>query len=345
MPHRAASEVIPDEIPGRWVAEAAWPPRLTELVFFLNDNALSTEAGPAETATYVGDRIVGLTKPEWLDRPPVEQSIDDALSLVFRTPPLEDDLEILGAPRLKLRISADRPVAKLAARLVEMTADGRSWLVSSGLLNLTHRDSHARPEPLVPGEAYDVEVSLAAIAHRFRTGSRIGLALSEGLWPLVWPSPRIATLSLTLGAASTLILPVRPMEAEAAVFSIPERHTPPGDKARQPTTMTEPVAPGLYRIELASPPTPIQLKSTGTILARGRWEVSEIAEGDPNSCVWTHRASSRWTRGDWDCAVEVAYELRSTAEDFHLTESLTARRGESVVFEARTESRIRRDLV
>jgi putative CocE/NonD family hydrolase len=345
MPYRAASEVIPAEIPGRWVAETAWPPQVRDRVFFLNDSTLSTGAGPAEIATCVGDRIVGLTKPEWLDRPPVEQSIDDALSLVFRTPALEDDLEILGAPLLRLRISADQPVAKLAARLVEMTADGRSWLVSSGLLNLTHRDSHARPEPLVPGEAYDVEVSLAAIAHRFRAGSRIGLALSESLWPLVWPSPQVVTLSLTLGAASTLMLPVRPMEAEAAVFSIPERHTPPGDKARRPTTITEPVAPGRYRIELESPPTPTQLKSTGTSLARGRREVSQMAEGDPNSCVWAHRASSRWTRGDWDCAVEAAYELRSTAEDFQLIESLTARRGDRVVFEARTESRIRRNLV
>jgi hypothetical protein len=345
MPYRAASEVLPAEIPGRWIAEAAWPPRMAAQVLYLTDGDLSDQAGPPETVSYVGDRVVGLTKPEWLDRPPVEQSPDDARSLVFRTPPLTDDLEILGVPVLKLQISADRPVAKLAARLVEITAEGDSWLVSSGLLNLTHRDSHARPEPLVLGEAYDVELSLAAIAHRFRAGSRIGLALSESLWPLVWPSPRIVTLSLTLGAASTLTLPVRPIEAEPAAFDIPEIHTPPGDRARRPTAVTDPVSPGRYRIELESPPTPARLKSTGTTLARGRWEVSEIAEGDPNSCVWTHRASSRWTRGDWDCAIEAACELRSMAKDFRLTESLTARRGDAIIFETRVDSRIKRDLV
>ncbi|HEY3887856.1 MAG TPA: CocE/NonD family hydrolase [Caulobacteraceae bacterium] len=345
MPSCAPSAVVPAEIPGRWIAEAAWPPRTIERVLYLTDGALSDQPGPAETVICVGDRIVGLTKPEWLDRPPVEQSPDDARSLVFRTAALTEDLEILGAPVLKLQISADRPVAKLAARLVEMTADGRSWLVSSSLLNLTHRDSHARPEPLGPGEVYDVEIALAAIAHRFRAGSRIGLALSESLWPLVWPSPEIVTLTLMLGASSILTLPVRPIEAEPAALDIPEIHTPPGDRARRPTAVTDPIAPGRYRIELASPPTPTLLKSTGTTLGRGRLEVSEIAEADPNSGVWTHRASSSWKRGKWDCTVEAACELRSTAEDFILTESLTARRGDKVIFETRSDGRIKRDLV
>jgi hypothetical protein len=346
MPYRAASAVVPSEIPGRWIAEAAWPPRVTERAFHLTQATLSDGGpGPPETATYVADRVVGLTKPEWLDRPPVEQSPDDAKSLVFRTPPLADNLEILGNPILRLRVGADRPVAKLAARLVEMTAEGESWLISDGLLNLTHRHSHADPKPLVPGEAYDVEIALSAITHRFQAGSRIGLAISESLWPLVWPSPEVVTLTLTLGETSSLILPVRPMEAEPAAFDIPEIHNPPSDAARRPTAITEPISPGRYRIELNVPPTPTLLKSTGTTLARGRLEISEISEDDPNSCVWTHNASSSWTRGDWDCTVEAACELRSTVEDFILTESLTAWRGETLFFERTTASRIKRDLV
>ncbi len=345
MPYRPASMVVPAEIPGRWVAETSWPPQTTDQVFYLTGDALSDKAGPAETALYVGDRIVGLTKPEWLDRPPVEQSADDARALVFRTPALEADLEILGNPVLKLRVSADRPVAKLAARLVEMTAEGQSWLVSSGLLNLTHRDSHAEPRALVPGEAYDVEIPLAAIAHRFGAGGRIGLAISESLWPLVWPSPQIVTLTLTLGAASTLTLPVRPIEAEPAAFDIPEIHAPPSDGARRPSATTRPISPGAYRIEIGAAPTPVLVKATGATLARGRAEVSEIHQGDPNSSVWTHRASSSWKRGAWDCTVEAACELRSTAEDFQLTESLTARRGDRVVFERSARSRIGRNLV
>ena len=73
-----------------------------------------------------------------------------------------------------------------------------------GLLNLTHRDGHAAPEPLAPGEPCEINLKLNLIAHRFRAGSRIGLAISESLWPLVWPSPEIATLTFALGDASRL---------------------------------------------------------------------------------------------------------------------------------------------
>nr|QQZ51070.1 hypothetical protein JKL49_07845 [Phenylobacterium glaciei] len=59
---------------------------------------MAGEAGPARTVTYVGDKVVGLTKPEWIDRPPIEQSLDDARSLVFDGEPLAEDLEILGYP-------------------------------------------------------------------------------------------------------------------------------------------------------------------------------------------------------------------------------------------------------
>ena len=345
MPYRPASAVVPDEIPGRWIGEPAWPPKAKTRTLYLTGDSLADEPGLESTVDYVGDRIIGLTKPEWLDRPPVEQSLDDARSLVFRTAVLEDDLEILGNPILKVRIAADRPIAKLAARLVELTADGQSWLISYGLLNLTHRTSHAEPEPLVPGQAYDVEIPLAAVAHRFAAGSSIGLAISESLWPLVWPSPKIVALTLTLGPASILTLPVRPIEAEPAAFNIPETHSPPREDAPRPSTTTEPVSPGRYRIELTTPPSPTLLKSTGTTLGRGRWEVSEIAEDDPNSGVWSHRARSSWKRGDWDCAVEATCEFRSTPSEFQLSESLTAWRGEVVVFQTRAENRIPRDLV
>jgi hypothetical protein len=214
--------------------------------------------------------------------------------------------------------------------------------VTYGLLNLTHRDSHAAPEPLVPGAPYDVELRLSSAAHRFNAGGRIGLAISESLWPLVWPSPEIATLTLSLGALS---LPVRPHEAKPAPFPIPERHTPSRDGAPRPTAVTEPVLPGLYRIELSTPLAAGPPNVTGARLGRGRLEVSELREGDPNSGVWRHRATSSWMRGDWDCAVEAACELRSTADEFQLSESLTAKRGDTVVFETRSESKTKRDLV
>src|SRR6185312_925136 len=175
MPGTAASEPGSD---GRWIAEAHWPPTLASRTLYLGDGLLGGAPQPPASVEIDGRRIVGLTKPEWLNRPPLEQSFDDARSLTFNSAALEEAIDILGAATLRLRLSADRPIAQVAARLTEAHPDGRSELVTSGLLNLTHRNGHERPEPLVPGESYDVELRLAAVAHRFKPGSRIRLAIS-----------------------------------------------------------------------------------------------------------------------------------------------------------------------
>ena len=345
MPYAAASQVIPAPIPGRWIAERTWPPRLEAQTLYLTGGRLSADPGPVETVRHRADEIVGLTKPEWLDRPPIDQGVDDAASLFFQTPVLAKDIEIFGAPVLRVRISADQPIAKLAVRLVELTAAGESWLVTWGLLNLTNRGSHAKPQPLASGQVYDLDIPLRLIAHRFLAGNRIGLAISESLWPTVWPSPRTVTLSVTLGDTTRLTLPVRPMEAEPEPLPIPERTTSPPEGAARPTAEAEPIVPSFYRIELSTPPTPSVVRATGASLERGRWEVSEIREDDPNSCVWTHRALSRWTRGDWDCAVEATCALTSTESEFHIDEGLTATLRGRVIFERNTSARIRRDLM
>ena len=80
---------------------------------------------------------------------PREQTPDDRKSLVFDTPPLDADMEILGHPVARIRVAANRPVAKLALRLCEVTPEGKSWLVTYGLLNLTHRDGNANPAALI----------------------------------------------------------------------------------------------------------------------------------------------------------------------------------------------------
>lgn len=346
LPYATWAEMRPREIPGRWVAEKIWPSAsIKTRDLHLTADGLAGKAGPARTVTYVGDKVVGLTKPEWLDRPPIEQSLDDARSLVFDGAPLAEDLEILGYPMAHLRIAADRPVAKVAVRVTEVTPEGKSWLVSYGLKNLTHRDSDEAPQALEPGRSYDVSFPLFLVGHRFRWGNRIRVAISENLWPLAWPSPETVTLSIALDH-SRLSLPVRPPEASPAPFPIPILHAAAAASPPPPPVVTTaPVSPGHYRIQLDSPPTPFTWPDIGTTTARGRWETVELIEGQPNSGRWRQEASSSWTRGDWDCSLSAVIELTSTSGEFVLSEQLTAKQGAKVVFERRKDSRIPRRLV
>ena len=225
-----------DERPGRWVGEAEWPsPRITMAKFFLNSGgrlAEVAEAGPpvsvcsplwvglaaGEVGRYGGDA-------EW----PVDQREDDGGSLVFMTEPLSERLEILGAPALALDFASDRPQALVCVRLNDVAPDGRSTRVTAGLLNLTHRKSHEHPEPLVPGARDTAMVELDDIAHAFPAGHRIAVSVSTTYWPIAWPSPELATLTLHAGACR-LILPVRPprdADARLRAFDSAEKAPPP----------------------------------------------------------------------------------------------------------------------
>ena len=82
-----------------------------------------------------------------------DQREDDARSLVFETMPLGAPIEILGAASVTLDITSDEPIANLAVRLCDVRPSGESLRVSYGVLNLTHRDGHETPAPLVAGTA------------------------------------------------------------------------------------------------------------------------------------------------------------------------------------------------
>jgi hypothetical protein len=269
---------------------------------------------------------------------PDDQRLDDSKSLVFDSGPLTADREILGYPLAKIRVSANVAVAKLALRLTEVLPDGTSWLVSYGILNLTHRSSHAHPAALTPGEFYDVEVPLYMVAHRFKQGSRIRAAVSESLWPLVWPSPQIATLTIDL-SASSLMLPLRHAPAHEAPFPIPVIHSSGSSRY----THTD-IGPGT-EAHLLSPPRGDLIPEVGTLLTTQAREDLTIKEGEPNSGMWAQQNSTTWKRGDWDCTVSAAYELTSTPEQFRVKEVLHAKKGDQEIFKREQISTIKRELL
>ena len=137
---------------------------------------------------------------------------DDALVPVFTSEPLPADLDIVGVASVVLSWESPVPVATAVVRLQDVTPDGTPFQVSAGILNLTHRASHAAPEALEPGVVTEVRIDLRSTAHRFRAGHRIRLSVASSMWPVVWPSPFPAEFGIHLGGAggSRLILPTLP---------------------------------------------------------------------------------------------------------------------------------------
>jgi hypothetical protein len=84
-------------------------------------------------------------------------------------------------------------------KLCDVAPDGTSFLVTKGVLNLTHRAGHDRPTPLVPGRVYEVTVPLLAIAYRFLPGHRSRLMIAAADFMNAWPTPTLHTLTLYTG--------------------------------------------------------------------------------------------------------------------------------------------------
>jgi predicted acyl esterase len=283
---------------------------------------------------------------------PWDQRADDGMAVCFDTGPLAERLEILGAPVLALEVSSDRPNAFLCARLCDVAPDGASLRVTYGLLNLTHRDSHEHPEPLEPGGRHPVRLQLNGIAHAFPPGHRIRLALSTAYWPIAWPSPEPATLTV-FTAGSRLSLPARAPRPEeeralrpfpAAEAAPPEARTvlrPGGferifsyDVATDTMTYTSIADSGAQRIE-----------AIGLELEEIARKVYRIRSDDPLSADNVIHWTTRRGRDDWQVRVETRTRMRATREDFLIDAELDAYEGERRAFSRNWHSKIPRDLV
>jgi hypothetical protein len=219
------------------------------------------------------------------------------------------------------------------------------------VLNLTHRDGHENPAPLVSGKEYEIRVPCYFATHRFKKGSRIRVAITESLWPMVWPSPRPVTLTISAGE-SYLVLPVRPAEAVERAMPIPiirdaieKKNAAAPKTASAKVIVTGPDASGFVSVRKEQPSPPHIVKDVGTTVSGGSVWIRSIRERDPNSCVWSVEWSREMKRGDWNTQLRSTVELTSTTEEFRMKESLTASEAGKVVFEQTWDRHIKRDLM
>ena len=176
-----------EALPGRWIAEMSWPPNeLAPCRLFLTDDGLRPDGALRAARSICSAQTVGEHAGEWCpfgrSRDQADdQREDDARSLVFETTPLDAPIEILGAPVVTLDVVSDKSIANLVVRLCDVHPSGESLRVSYGVLNLTHRDGHETPAPLVPGRRYQVRVQLNDAGAVLPAGHKVRLALSTSL--------------------------------------------------------------------------------------------------------------------------------------------------------------------
>ena len=350
VPPRASYAVRP----GRWVSEVTWPaPEIVDHGYFLNADGLGDAPSPAQPLRIASPLATGTAGGEycmiWLGpEGPTDQRADDASSLCFDGAPLAETVEILGAPVVELALSSDKPLAQVAIRLCDVAPDGASERVCYGVLNLSHRDSHAAPRPLAPDEVVRVSVTLDDIGHAFPAGHRIRLAISTNYWPLLWPSPEPATLTINAGEGR-LILPERPhrdheipLEFAPAETAAPLRAEVLRESGNQRTITTD-VESGRVEVRIADDFGKTRNLEHGLITGGVGREVHVIGPGDPLSA----RSETHWTqeleREGWRVRTETFSAMWADATHFHVTGRIEAYEDEKLVFERDFAESIERD--
>ena len=141
-----------------------------------------------------------------------DQRADEAYSLVYTSPVFEQETHLLGWPQVILHASSSAKVAAFVAKLADVAPDGYSALITDGALNGTRRSSLTNPEPMQPGEIYELKIPMAPTGWVIPAGHRLRLAISSADFPNLWPTPYRATNRVYRGGAhlSRVVLPVVP---------------------------------------------------------------------------------------------------------------------------------------
>jgi uncharacterized protein len=103
--------------------------------------------------------------------------------LCYSTPVLDHPVEVTGHVSLTLFVSSSAPDTDFTGKLVDVFPDGRAIFLTDGILRARYRNSLAEPEPLAPGQVYEVTLDLSVTSNVFLPGHRIRLEVSSSNFP------------------------------------------------------------------------------------------------------------------------------------------------------------------
>ncbi len=170
----------------------------------------------------------------WEIIPPYDWApLVDGTALAYATPPLDDDMTIVGPSSIDLWLQSTAGDTDVQVTLSEIRPDGLEAYVQNGWLRASHRKLDRRTStkidprpthlqsdasPLPFGQFSKVRVELFAVAHVFRKGSRIRISIEapggdRTRWAFDTPLTGGLvqnTIARSTAHASRIVLPVIP---------------------------------------------------------------------------------------------------------------------------------------
>jgi len=201
---------------GRWIAGNEWPLAQTKFVnFYLHADGKLDRAKPAASARPrqydydPSDPVPTMGGPLTSGAPvfnggAFNQVEDERFFgvrhpglplaarrdvLVFETPPLEDDVAVIGPIAVKLHVASNCVDTDFTAKLIDVhppNADyprGFAMNLCDGILRCRYRKSWEKPALMTPGKTYEITIEPFATCNLFKAGHRIRLDISSSNFP------------------------------------------------------------------------------------------------------------------------------------------------------------------
>ncbi len=289
MRHWYAPDPNISNVPGEWRAEKSWPPRdaTKETLFLERDHTLGSVIPASRDVSQHKLKYVPSIGGEagfWWGDFATDQRPTDSYSLVYDSAPLENDTAVLGRPRATLIVSSTAPLSDWFVRLSDVAPDGTVTLITGSGKSSAQRESAENPQDIEPHHLYGIAVELHLTSWIFPRGHRIRLAISNALWPMIWPTPYPMTTSLYLGGTDTsrLELPIVPSESASR----------PKYPAIQP-----------------APPMPEHVTSKGDTWPPQDWTVTRDLMNGTTRVFWSGNDESQFPWGRMKDHEQMSYEV------------------------------------
>jgi predicted acyl esterase len=308
----------PQDVPGEWRAES-WPPanlKTLTLSLAADHRLISSSTGASATTSASGatsgggaeghDRLrnvpsAGTEAGFWWGELLEDQRPADAYALIYESATLDTQIALLGAARATLTVTANAPLADWIVRLEDVAPDGAVTAITGGAINGAQRASREHPEALVPGREYTLEIPMRLSTWVWPKGHRIRLAVSNALWPMLWPTPYPLETTLRLGgpAGSVLMVPTVPVE---------------GAKAPPLPTALEPIE------------APPGISTPGDYAWPGSWKLERDEAHAVSKVTWRGTSAMQFPWGSFEHSEQILYTL----EDAHPERAAAVGDGESI---------------
>jgi putative CocE/NonD family hydrolase len=109
--------------------------------------------------------------------------------LVFQTPELQEDIEVVGPVTVNLWISSSAPDTDFTAKLIDVCPpnqdypDGFHMNLTDSIMRVRYRDSWEKESLMTPGDVYRISFPLYPTGNLFKAGHRIRIDISSSNFP------------------------------------------------------------------------------------------------------------------------------------------------------------------